>query len=177
RWRQRWLVVGVIAGLLGAMAVLAWLGLLGPLGQRILGLGEGSSRLAIWAASWRAFLDSPLTGSGTDTFQLAFPLYRSAGYWALEWGMTPTPAHRDPLHLLATQGAFGGLCYLLLAVAVAVSLRRAWRQHPERRGLAVALAGVSLAYHVQNLFGFPVIATAALHAVALGCLSRMAVGV
>ena len=175
RWRQRLLVGGAAVALLGAMGVMAWLGLLGPLGERLYHLGEGSSRLAIWSAAWRSFRESPLTGSGTDTFQLAFPRHRGADYWDLEWGMTPTRAHDDPLHLLATQGSLGGLCYLLLAAAVVVSLVRVWRQ-PDQRGITVALVGVSLAYHVQNLFGFPVIATALLHAVVVGCLSRLALG-
>jgi O-antigen ligase len=169
---RRRLIAGGVLAVMGAALVLAAC-LPGPVGERVRHLGDGSARLAIWQTGWRVFLDSPVLGSGPDTFQFAFPAHRNADYWDLEWGMTPNRAHNDPLHLLATQGAAGGLCYLLLAAAVVVSLGRAWRRQPDQRGLLLALAGVSLAYHVQNLFGFPVIATAALHAVALGFLSRL----
>jgi tetratricopeptide (TPR) repeat protein len=169
RGRGRWVALCAVGGLVAALVLAACLP--GPLGERVRHLGDGSSRLAIWQTAWRTFLDAPVLGSGPDTFQFAFTAHRNVDYWDLEWGMTPNRAHNDPLHVLAAQGAAGGLCYLLLAAAVVVSACRAWRRHAEQRGLILALAAVSLTYHVQNLFGFPVIATAALHAVTLGFLS------
>src|SRR5262249_57295530 len=125
--------------------------------------------------AWRTFLDHPLTGSGLDTFQVVYGKQRTPGYWALEWERTPAKAHDELLHLLATQGALGGLAYLGLLGALGWAGVRAWRRcQGEDRGLVLALSASALACHVQLAFGFPVAALAVLHAVVAGLLSRLA---
>jgi O-antigen ligase/tetratricopeptide (TPR) repeat protein len=171
--RRGRLVAGALGLLLAAVAGLAWADLLGPLGLRIRHLADADTRLAIWRSGTHIFLDHPLTGCGLDTFGLAFARHRALEYGRLEWGVTPSRAHNDLLHILATQGLVGGLALLAQVVAVAVVARRAWRRDAQQRGLVLGLLGVVAAYHVQNLFGFPVIATSSLLAVALGSLSRL----
>jgi O-antigen ligase len=173
RGRLRWVVAGGVVLVLLGTAGLAWADLLGPLGQRIRHLGDADTRLALWRISWDIFRDQPLTGCGLDTFQLAFARHRTLDYWQLEWGMTPSRAHNDLLHILATQGLLGGVALLGQLAAVAVAGRRAWSTRPQERPLILGLLGAVVAYHIQNLFGFPVVATSSLLVVALGCLSRL----
>src|SRR5436309_2480624 len=82
------------------------------------------SRLQIWGAGLRMAADHPVLGVGLDAFAVVFPAYRTADYWRTEWGGTPTKAHNEALHIVATQGAVGGIAALLVILRAA---RGAWR--------------------------------------------------
>jgi O-antigen ligase/tetratricopeptide (TPR) repeat protein len=138
--------------------------------RRIQQQGSSPGRRAIWKAAFEMFRDRPWTGSGLDTFRLAYPLMRSPEYWEVEWGLMPTKAHNDFLDALATQGLPGGAAYLMLPAALLVAGLRRWREGRDRPWLA-ALGTVVTAYYVQNVFGFTVASTSALLAVVAGVVA------
>ncbi len=168
--------LGLLAVVLG---VGLWLapedgGALAALRGRLLHFGEGSTRLHIWRAALGMFTEHPLWGTGLDTFQLAFEGKRSAEYWQLEWNGTPAKAHNAPLHMLATQGALGGLALLVVCGGAGLALRRAGRRlGAEERPLLVVVAAGLLAFGVQDLFSFGVAATGSLAVVLCGVLSGL----
>jgi O-antigen ligase/tetratricopeptide (TPR) repeat protein len=169
---RRWLIVAALAALLVVAVAAAGMG--GILGERVRHLAEMASRRSLWATAGRIFCDHPITGCGVDTFDLAFGGRRTPDYWRAEWGVLPTRAHNDLLHTLATQGTLGGLAFLLLVAALCRAAWRAWHLgREEDRPLVLALAAAVMAWYVQNLFGFPVMATASLFAVLAGLLSRL----
>ena len=85
------------------------------------GSGEYSvvTRLAYWRASWRMFLDHPLTGVGLGAFPAVYPSYGSSSsrHERLE------QVHNDYLQLLTDTGLVGGL---IMMVALLVLISRWW---------------------------------------------------
>lgn len=176
--RGAWVAGVVLAAGLALVLVLlapgAQEGWLGSLSERVRGFGEGDTRLHIWRAALEIFSSHPLVGSGLDTFQLAFEGARTPEYWRLEWNGTPAKAHNQALHLLATQGLLGAAALGVLAVGLALAIRRAWRRvAPEERPLVVALTASVSAFATQNLFNFTVAATGILFTSAAGLLSGL----
>lgn len=159
------------------VGVLTWLvagpRLTRPLMERARNLGASDGRVEVWKTAWQVFLERPWTGSGQDTFGLAFPARRTPDYWEAEWGILPARAHGDFLEALATRGIPGGLAYLWLPIALALACVRLWRGQPTRRGLVLVLGAVIVAFHVQNLVSFAVISTAGLLVVVAGLVAGM----
>jgi O-antigen ligase/tetratricopeptide (TPR) repeat protein len=178
--RKRW-AAALGAGLLLAGAGLVLFCLTTSAGRHFLGhvftrgrhLGEFASRRQIWKAGLAIFKDFPVCGCGLDTFQLAFGRRRPLAYWQLEWGVTPTRAHNEAIHLLATQGSLGGIAGLVLTVGLVVTGARAWRRAgPDEKPLVAAiLAGVT-GFYVQNLFSFTVVSCGTLFITYAALLSR-----
>jgi tetratricopeptide (TPR) repeat protein len=101
-------------------------------------------------------------GSGLDTFALAFPRHRPPLYWTREYDATPTKAHNDLLHALATQGLVGGVAWCLVAVGgIGLGLGAVRRATGRERGLATALLGgwVAFLVHVQASFAVVALTT------------------
>jgi O-antigen ligase/tetratricopeptide (TPR) repeat protein len=178
--RGAWVAGMVLAAGLALVLVLvlrtpgAQEGWLGALSERVRRFGEGDTRLHIWRAALEIFSSHPLVGSGLDTFQLAFEGARTPEYWRLEWNGTPAKAHNQALHLLATQGLLGAAALGVLAVGLALAIRRAWRRvAPEDRPLVVALTASVSAFATQNLFNFTVAATGIVFTSAAGLLSGL----
>ncbi len=145
----------------------------GAVGERFSNLGESSSRREIWRAALRIFGEYPWTGSGLDTFGMAFLRFRTPAYWRFEWGEIADQAHNEFLHTLATQGLLGAFAYLTLRIAIVWALVRAWRR-PEQRRLVAALAACLLGYDAVHLFGFATSPISLLHVTCLGWLARLA---
>jgi tetratricopeptide (TPR) repeat protein len=153
-----------------------------PLWSRVQEIGLSSltkgSRWPIWTTAVAIFLDHPFLGVGLDNFQLAFGQYRPARYWLLEWGVTPTRAHNELLHILATQGLWGGLSYLLMTAGLWMAFVRAFRAarasvaaegksasgitptgNPvalETAILPIAIFSGMVGFYIQNIFNFTV---------------------
>jgi O-antigen ligase len=127
-------------------------------------------RWPIWKGAVRLFADRPCTGSGLDTFGLAWPGVRTPEYWEVEWGFMPVKAHNDFLQALATQGLPGAAAYAMLPAALLLGVDRAWRRGRDR---AMVLAGMAAAFYAQNLVGFAVAGTSALLAVVAGLIAGM----
>lgn len=133
------------------------------LASRIGRAADMGARGEIWKGALGIFLAHPFVGCGLDNFGLAWGEERTARYRKIECDRTPTRAHDDVLHLLATQGVLG-----LLAVSVAVTgvgrRLRSLLRGPDGDGSAraAALAGSLAAFLVQGLAGFTVIPVAVL---------------
>jgi O-antigen ligase len=175
--RPRLFLVSFLAGLLLVVALYAASGLgRAPLAARVSQVADLQapstvSRLALWRAGARMFRHHPLTGVGLDAFSLTFPGYRTAAYWSQEWLGAPAKAHSEPIHILATQGALGGLAALAVAVLVAAAVWRATRRGERGVRTAAAASGASLgAFAATGLVGFSVIATGTLAAALAGAV-------
>ncbi len=159
RWRSD--AAGSAAGnrmlLVGGLAVVLllalWIGY-EPLARRFTTVAQGAgehsvvTRAEYWQASWRMFLDHPLTGVGLGAFPAVYPTYgrSSARLERLE------QTHNDYLQLLTDAGLVGVLLGLWFLVALSLALKRLWRRlarsHSQSRvlivGGSVALLGIAL---------------------------------
>lgn len=133
-------------------------------------------RLFIWRSALAILRDHFWFGTGLDTFQLAFPPYRLALYWNLEWNGTPEKAHNMVMQIAATMGFSGLVAFFWMKAAF---LRRSyldWRsqEDPRKRLLIVACLAAVLAFLAQNLFSFTVVGYGALYWMLMGFLPAMA---
>jgi putative inorganic carbon (HCO3(-)) transporter len=116
-------------------------------------------RLYIWRSALQMIRDNPVLGTGLDTFQIAFPKYRLAEYWQLEWNGTPEKAHNFFLQIGATTGLLGLGAWLWLITAFFLAIVRKWKDlNPLRRHLSVAVMLAEVGFLIQNQFSFTVVA-------------------
>ena len=120
-------------------------------------------RWPIWTAAFSMFLDHPLFGVGLDGFRLAFQPYRPPHYWLREWGGTPTHAHNEVLHIMATQGGFGLAAAMVITVGIGFAFLKILRKTeiPDRMLSIAIFAGIT-GFYITNLFSFTVIGTGTL---------------
>jgi O-antigen ligase len=148
------------AALLSVSIIAGWAVLRNPnmttsLSHRFQHLTEATSRLHIWRAGLEIFRDHPLFGCGLDAFQLAFPQYRTAAYWNVEWNATPAKAHNELIQVLATEGLVGGIAVFVLTTAIVFCGIRAYRRAPpKQRFLLLAMLASLGGFYVQGLVGF-----------------------
>jgi O-antigen ligase/tetratricopeptide (TPR) repeat protein len=173
--KRRWVAIALLTGLLlGGVVVLSRIPLLG---ERVRGLWISPERWQIWQTAWLLFLDRPLLGSGPDTFQIVFGSRRTVEYWLLEWNLSPTRAHNEVLHLLATQGIVSGLALLVFLAGLVRAGWRALRSHSgEQRSLALVIVAGLVGFLVQDLFSFTVVGAGVVFALLAGILSRLGEG-
>ncbi|MBI5549840.1 MAG: O-antigen ligase family protein [Deltaproteobacteria bacterium] len=149
--------------------------------ERLHRFGE-SSRAFYWEAAGAIFREHPWTGSGLDTFQLAFLKHRDVANWVGgvgrglgEWGQTPARAHSEPLQVLATQGGLGAVALASLLASLVWAGMRAWRRSaPGERPLVAAIIAGLAGFCCQAAIDFSVVATASLFVTFAACLSRLA---
>jgi len=136
---------------------------------------EPGGRRWMWQASGEIFLDHPITGCGLDCYAMGYQSHRSVELDRDEWGVSPSHAHNEILHTLATQGVLGGLA---LAVMVVGLIRCAWlalrRGEIAQRGLTWILCAGLLAYIVQIQFNYTVVPCATLCVLFAALLARRA---
>ena len=181
RWRGKVWKYSLGCGL-GTAALLVVLILGGPASfrqsftERWQRFSEPSGRFELWQAAWQIFQEHPLTGSGLETFALTFPAHRSLAYWRFEGGLTHHRAHSEPIHILATQGVLGIAAWLLILGGL---VRAVWRlgrtTEPSRRLFPLALGAALLAFYVQNLFFFTMIAYGSLVVILAAVVSNLSV--
>lgn len=136
-----------------------------------------AARREYWSAGWRIFIENPWFGCGTDTFKFAFEHARSANYWAIERAGSPNKAHNDLINTLATQGLVGATAWFAVLGAFLIQSRRALRSaSPSDRLFTLALIASGVAYYVQNVSGFPSIATGGLFMTVLAMLTPKTFG-
>ena len=98
---------------------------------------RGGTRFDLWVTSVEAWKQFPWGGSGLGSFADAFRRVQPR-----ELAFLVEQAHSDPLQLLVTGGAVGGLLGALLYVSLFVILWRRWRAQRHREESAVVLAGI-----------------------------------
>ncbi len=146
----------------------------GALQRRVEALTHVGGRSAHWSAAWEMFKAHPLTGAGLDAFRLAFAPHRPLELAKHDWGTTPTRAHNELLHVLATQGLIGGLALGVLLLGVLASARRVWHQRGTPTGsLGLALLASLLGGTITLMVSFSVTGITGLLVVILGLLSRL----
>lgn len=134
-------------------------------------------RLLTWSTSLPMIRDHPLTGTGPDTFGLAFPRYHPENFDRYMQGevLIPDRPHNDFLEVAPTLGLLGFLFYLSLLIAAFASGLTRFKKGKDRAehfliaGLLTGLAG----YVTQNLFNFHVIATGLVFWLALGLTANL----
>jgi O-antigen ligase len=104
----------------------------------------GSSRKAIWRATWRLIKDHPILGVGFGGYWTAIPQYHEAS-----GRVTPQEAHNDYLELMAS----GGIVGLGILVWFLFALIRSVR---ERLRLAKGFARAATIGAVTGIFGVAV---------------------
>jgi O-antigen ligase/tetratricopeptide (TPR) repeat protein len=173
--RRRSVIGLLLLGLL-AVAVVGWWnprGVVSGFRDRLANWSSGATRWQIWATSMEIFRDHPIVGTGPDTFQLAFAPRRTPAFWRQEWNTTPTHAHNEFLHLLATQGVIGALAVLIFLVGLVLAGRRALSREGSRRRLALALlAGLAVFLTVAQ-FSFTAIGYGSVFLVMAAFLGRL----
>ncbi len=120
-----------------------------------------TSRLEIWRPALKIWADYPLTGTGVDTFKTMFPSYETSKFAAFDGAnVSSRTAHCEPLQILATMGLVGLGLWMWLLTAWALACARRLREEGdfEVKLLLSAMATTWLAYLVQNLVSFGVVA-------------------
>jgi len=132
-------------------------------------------RLYIWRSALQMLRDHWAFGSGLDTFQIAFPQYRSAVYWALEWNGTPEKAHNMVLQIAATMGLAGLSAFFWMLAAYVAVVWRTVRREPGTAQRMLALGGLAAvaAFLTQNLFSFTVVGYGSLFFMLMGLAPAM----
>jgi len=121
-------LVGAVAVVVLAGALIAWLGVGGALERfakfQSLEVSE-ARRVSMVKDTWRIFLDHPWVGTGLGTLVSVYPPYES-----VYDGKVVNHAHNDYAEALAETGIVGGLCclafVLLLCWSTVVNLRSAY---------------------------------------------------
>ena len=175
RWRRRLLMLSAIsiAGLLMAFFI-AGESFRTALALRTERFLDGAGRAEIWSASGKIFAERPIFGTGPDTFHHHFGRHSGVSFWEHSWGFTPTRAHNEFLHILATQGVLGLLAMLGVLVTLVWSMRRAWELQRDQRTLIVAIAAALSGFFITEMFGFTVIACGSVSLVLAAMIARLA---
>jgi O-antigen ligase len=155
-WHRLGLRRALLAGSLGALAMLAMAAASYPLSPRfaervdrtaalatgdLAGLDHAlAGRLAIWRAAAAMGVAHPVNGVGVRSFRVAYPRYAGPGdRWVAE-GSTAFHAHQLVLEVWSETGGFGLLCWL----AAALLAWRAWHAAGSAGRRAAAPAGIAL---------------------------------
>ena len=117
-------------------------------------------RFIVWKGAVEIFKNSPLFGSGVETFALSYYQYKPAEHnQTSEWDFLYNKAHNEYINYLATTGVVGTLTYLALIIFFSFLAVR-WlffQAHTKERFLGLGLLAAYVSYLVQNIFGFSVV--------------------
>jgi O-antigen ligase len=171
--RVIWIGVGTVTAILVVGLIALSHGWLGSAGQRLRHFFDDAGRGEIWSGAWAMFRERPLSGQGLDTFHHHFGRCGGTGYWTQFWGVTPTRAHNEFLHILATQGIAGALAACAVLVALCLGIVRAWQRNPAERGLVIAIATALAGFFITEMFGFTVIACGGVAVVLAAFVGRL----
>ncbi|HIG14020.1 MAG TPA: O-antigen ligase domain-containing protein [Gammaproteobacteria bacterium] len=110
--------------------------------------GSISTRLDLWLAAGRMFLEAPIFGAGFGNFLFVFNRHHPGLYAKNPGEEWVDNAHSLPFEMLATTGLVGTLPWIIMLVVLFVAAFRRLRDHPTDRWLFVAL----LACFIEQLF-------------------------
>lgn len=136
--------------------------------------GHIPDRLSFLESAWKMFVDYPLLGTGLSTFRDAYSQYRQANFYIDGPGnamyiTTPESAHNLYVDILATQGLFGFIAYLILITfTLDFFIRKYHHSNLEDAKYYLALIGAFSAFLFQTLFNFTDLANAFLFYLIIG---------
>ena len=134
---------------------------------------SNAARLEGWKGALAIARQSPLLGTGPDTFFEAFRPYRTLAYVrATGTEVSQAHAHNDELQILSTMGGLGLLAFLALLGMFAARVWGVCRAMPS--SVPASLGAACLALLVQDQFNFSSVTTTAWAALCLGQLCRRA---
>ena len=110
--------------------------------------GSISTRLDLWLAAGRMFLEAPILGAGLGNFLFVFNRHHPGLYAKNPGEEWVDNAHSLPFEMLATTGLVGTLPWIIMLVVLFVAAFQRLRDHPTDRWLFVAL----LACFIEQLF-------------------------
>ncbi len=122
--------------------------------------GHIPDRISFLESAWKIFIDHPLLGTGLSTFRDAYSMYRQANFYIEGPGnamyiTTPESAHNLYADILATQGIFGLIAYLILiAFTLDFFIRKYHQANLEDEKYYLALIGALSIFLVQTLLNF-----------------------
>jgi len=110
--------------------------------------GTISTRLDLWLAASRMFVEAPIVGAGLGNFLFVFNRHHPGLYARNPGEEWVDNAHSLPFEMLATTGLVGTLPWIIMLIVLFVVAFRRLRDHPTDRWLFVAL----LACFIEQLF-------------------------
>jgi len=117
------------------------------------------SRLYTWDSSWRGFKDRPLLGYGWENYSVAFNKYFHAEIFRDHGSQIWFDrAHNIVFDILVTSGILGLASYLSIFIAILLVLWKFLKKENDVFTFALII-GLYVAYFIQNLFVFDVLAT------------------
>jgi len=119
-------------------------------------------RRVVWKGALRIFRKYPLFGSGVETFAYAYYQFRPIEHNLLsEWDYLYNKAHNEFLNILACQGIFGLLSYLLIIGLFLFYAIRVIKKSPisQYLNILISLLFGFLGLLITNFFGFSVVMT------------------
>ncbi len=133
------------------------------------------SRFHLWRAGIQMAAEHPVLGVGTDSYIAAFPRYRTAEFWRIQWNELSAKAHDEVIQVAATQGTVGLLAAFLVVLFASRAILRVSRgRDGGAHAGAAASAGTLAAFAVHDLASFTVVATGTLAAAVAGWVAGVA---
>lgn len=118
------------------------------------------TRIYLWLDTLKVIRDYPLSGSGPETFRVAFMPHKSIELAGLERNVNFDNPHNNYLYLWATTGSVGLFAYLyLLFACVQEGMRRTRLPDGSCATLYLGVVSSLVAYGVCMLTGFDTLAT------------------
>ncbi len=131
-----------------------------PIGE-LGGTDSGTIRKIVWDGAIEIFKQSPLFGTGVETFAYAYYKVKPIAHnQTSEWDYLYNKAHNEYLNYLATTGIFGLGTYLLI---IGMFFFVALRDFINKKTfgfyfpISISLIGSYIAILISNFFGFSVV--------------------
>jgi len=125
------------------------------------GTESGTIRLIVWQGAIDIFKNSPIIGSGPETFATVYYKFRPKEHNnTTEWNFLYNKAHNEYLNYLAGSGLVGTISYLFLIFSIIFLIsKNIFNSLNQTRILQLGLLSGSISYLIVNFFGFSVAVT------------------
>ncbi|MDP3042798.1 MAG: O-antigen ligase family protein [bacterium] len=113
------------------------------------------TRLIAWKAGVKDFKNHPVLGTGHGNFAITFDKYFDPSFYNYTRSETYFDrAHNNIVDIASTTGGLGLLAYLSIFVAAGYYLVKGYRENKIAQHELILLAGLIIAYFIQNLAVF-----------------------
>ncbi|MBU4256794.1 O-antigen ligase family protein [Patescibacteria group bacterium] len=135
------------------------------------------TRLIAWKAAAKDFKNHPVLGTGHGNFAITFDKYFDPSFYNYTRSETYFDrAHNNIVDIASTTGGLGLLAYLSIFVAAGYYLVKGYRENKIAQHELILLAGLIIAYFIQNLAVFDSLITYISLMVMLGFIYYLASG-